>query len=90
MRKPKCYSCGKTASWSIMFCSKKCAAHIALELFEGSWDWFWCSDCTDWVNDDPYTDYHSSASANSGECYGETISLDEYRREREIRRGGSK
>ena len=76
MRKPKCYSCGKTASWSIMFCSKKCAAHIALELFEGSWDWFWCSDCKSWVNVEPYSEYHYG---DTGKCYGETISVSEYR-----------
>ena len=81
MGKPKCYSCGKTASWSIMFCSKKCAAHIALELFEESCDWFWCPDCKSWVNEEPYEDYHISftTSQDLGKCYGEIISVSEYK-----------
>ena len=76
--KPKCYNlCGKPASWSIMFCSKKCAAEIALELFEGTDDWFWCQDCKSWVNEDSGSDSHFNLSS-SGRCYGKTISLSEY------------
>ena len=32
-----------------MFCSMKCAAHITLELFEGTDDWSWCPACKSWV-----------------------------------------
>tara|TARA_Y100000310_G_scaffold342827_1_gene447676 strand:+ start:1134 stop:1385 length:252 start_codon:yes stop_codon:yes gene_type:complete len=75
--KPKCYACGKRASWSIMFCSKKCAANIALGLFEGTDDWFWCQDCKSWVNEDSDLDSHFDLN-KSGKCYGKTISLSEY------------
>jgi hypothetical protein len=61
-----------------MFCSKSCAAHIALGIIEETSDWFWCSDCKSWVNVEPYSEYHYG---DTGKCYGETISVSEYRKE---------
>ena len=79
--KPECYVCGKTARWSIMFCSKACAAHIAIGLFEGTDDWFWCPDCRDWVNIERYMDFHYGGR-KLRKCYGtKAICVTEYMKE---------
>ncbi len=51
VRGARCYFCEKPARRSFMFCSDRCAARLAREMFENSTDWAWCPTEGTWVNE---------------------------------------
>ena len=47
-----CLNCSeRPPRFSLMFCTQRCAAEHAVELFETTDDWAWCAIEGSWVNE---------------------------------------